>query len=107
MIRANRVLELVPAAAVSALMQHHLAVAADQHSTLLQEAAAERRALTDALEQHKATLQPGMLHPNRWVRGDVIVLITSVAPVVIFCVCAWLRASSRTQQMPTTRSGVA
>jgi hypothetical protein len=80
-IHANRLLENLPAAAISSLMQHHLAVAADQHSSLVQVAAAERKVLTDALERHKAALHPGMLHPNRWALHNQLLHALSSKPV--------------------------
>lgn len=64
-VQAYRLLEPVPAAAVSLLTHHLLQLSADQHEQLLSGFLVQRQQLERQLEQHKHSLHPSMLSVAR------------------------------------------
>lgn len=61
-----RMLEHIPASVLLLFVRHMLAAADQQRSKLLGEFVGRRQLLEQQLEQNKRSLQPSMLHPNRW-----------------------------------------
>eukprot|EP00879_Flechtneria_rotunda_P009268 GHRR01009702.1.p1 GENE.GHRR01009702.1~~GHRR01009702.1.p1 ORF type:complete len:466 (+),score=205.81 GHRR01009702.1:876-2273(+) len=64
-VQAQRLLEAVPTVAMSLMCQHLLSAVWQQHGQLLSDFAAKRQVLDSQSEQHKMSLHPSMLHPNR------------------------------------------
>lgn len=65
-VQAYRLLERMPAAAVSLLVQHMLQLSADQRQQLRGSYVSQRQQLERQLEQHKHGLHPSMLSVARW-----------------------------------------
>lgn len=65
-VQAYRLLERMPAAAVSLLVQHMLQLLADQRQQLRSSYVSQRQQLERQLEQHKHGLHPSMLSLARW-----------------------------------------
>ena len=64
-IRANRLLEQVPVAALSALVAHELAAAGQQRGAVEASCRAEAGGLWQQAAAHQRALHPHMAHPNR------------------------------------------
>lgn len=60
------------------LVTHHVACAAQQHDAARQQSEGARQLLVDQLEHHKASLHPGMLHPNRCGQSLYVPLKTNI-----------------------------
>jgi hypothetical protein len=64
-VEAYRLLERVPAAAMSLLVHHVLQLSADQRQQLRSGFVSQRQQLEAQLQQHKHTLHPSMLNVAR------------------------------------------
>lgn len=64
-VEAYRLLQRVPAAAMSLLVQHLLQLSADQRQQVRSGFASQRQQLERQLEQHKHSLHPSMLNIAR------------------------------------------
>lgn len=64
-IQSYRLLERVPAAAMSLLVQHLLQAAGSQHQQQLSVFSVQRKQLEQQLELHKHSLHPSMLSVAR------------------------------------------
>lgn len=65
-VQAYMLLERMPAAVVSLLVQHMLHLSADQRQQLRSSYVSQRQQLERQLEQHKHGLHPSMLSVARW-----------------------------------------
>jgi len=64
-VQTYRLLERVPTTAMSLLVQHLLLACTTQRQQLLGGFVVKRQQLEQQLEQHKHSLNPGMLHVAR------------------------------------------